>query len=232
MVNLNPRVGLWVTLLSTLHFVLSAAHVITLLSAVRSYPNNNNVASHQKVCHWCAQYICLVGIRICCRCVTGRSPFPSCAHLEATVVQEQHRCFNYYNCIRHCGRHPSFLSVVTRSNEKRKVLTSLAFCLKRRISMFRKLQRLSRGRVALSKGDIPKVRERGLALRPYFIVRGEGWLINLLFHLRCVACTRIRDAGIFACLSGCLRVLTQGRRQGRMGQARYVTSFFVTKLRS
>lgn len=26
--------------------------------------------------------------------------------------------------------------------------------------MFRKLQRLSRGRVALSKGDIPKVRER------------------------------------------------------------------------
>lgn len=36
------------------------------------------------------------------------------------------------------------------------VLTSLAFCLKRRISIFRKLQRLSRGRVALSKGDIPK----------------------------------------------------------------------------
>ena len=35
---------------------------------------------------------------------------------------------------------------------------SLAFCLKRRISMFRKLQRLSRGRVALRKGDIPKVR--------------------------------------------------------------------------
>lgn len=27
--------------------------------------------------------------------------------------------------------------------------------------MFRKLQRLSRGRVALSKGDIPKVREGG-----------------------------------------------------------------------
>ncbi|KAI0001979.1 hypothetical protein BJV77DRAFT_938483 [Russula vinacea] len=36
------------------------------------------------------------------------------------------------------------------------VLMSLAFCLKRRISMFRKLQRLSRGRVALRKGDIPK----------------------------------------------------------------------------
>jgi len=35
-------------------------------------------------------------------------------------------------------------------------LMSLAFCLKRRISMFRKLQRLSRGRVALRRGDIPK----------------------------------------------------------------------------
>ncbi|KAI0307850.1 hypothetical protein B0F90DRAFT_1677822 [Multifurca ochricompacta] len=35
-------------------------------------------------------------------------------------------------------------------------LMSLAFCLKRRISMFRKLQRLSRGRSALWRGDIPK----------------------------------------------------------------------------
>jgi len=33
---------------------------------------------------------------------------------------------------------------------------SLAFCLKRRISVVRKLQRLSRGRVALHKGDVPK----------------------------------------------------------------------------
>ncbi|KAH9982516.1 hypothetical protein BGW80DRAFT_1263695, partial [Lactifluus volemus] len=33
---------------------------------------------------------------------------------------------------------------------------SLVFCLKRRMSMFRKLQRLSRGRVALRRGDIPK----------------------------------------------------------------------------
>jgi hypothetical protein len=71
------------------------------------------------------------------------------------------------------GIPPPFLSVVTCSNEE-KILTSLAFCLKRRISMFRKLQRLSRGRVALSKGDIPKVREGGMALRPYFIVGGEG----------------------------------------------------------
>jgi hypothetical protein len=217
-VNLNPRVGLWVTLLSTVDSslcTLSTAHVITLLSAVRSYPNNN-VASRQKACHWCAQYICLVGIRIWCRCVTGRSPFTSCAHLEATVVQEQHRCFNYYNCVRHCGRQPSFFSVVTRSNEKKKVLTSLAFCLKRRISIFRKLQRLSRGRVALSKGDIPKVREGGPGVAAYFIVRGR-LAISLAVHLLCVACTRIRDAGIFACLSGCFRVLTQGRRQGRMG---------------
>jgi len=36
------------------------------------------------------------------------------------------------------------------------LFVSLAFCLKRRISMFRKLHRLSRGRVALRKGDIPK----------------------------------------------------------------------------
>jgi|SRR6266566_6051925 len=64
-----------------------------------------------------------------------------------------------------------WLHVVTR---RKKVLTSLAFCLKRRISMFRKLQRLSRGRVALSKGDIPKVREGGMALRPYFIVQGKA----------------------------------------------------------
>jgi hypothetical protein len=36
--------------------------------------------------------------------------------------------------------------------------------------MFRKLQRLSRGRVALSKGDIPKVREGdGVAALSYFI---------------------------------------------------------------
>ncbi|KAI9455845.1 hypothetical protein F5148DRAFT_1277188 [Russula earlei] len=35
-------------------------------------------------------------------------------------------------------------------------LTSHTFCLKRRISMRLKLQRLSRGRVALRKGDIPK----------------------------------------------------------------------------
>jgi hypothetical protein len=37
--------------------------------------------------------------------------------------------------------------------------------------MFRKLQRLSRGRVALGKGDIPKVREGGMA---YIIVRVKG----------------------------------------------------------
>jgi len=36
------------------------------------------------------------------------------------------------------------------------LFVSLAFCLKRRISMFRKLHRLSRGRVALRKGDIPR----------------------------------------------------------------------------
>jgi len=36
------------------------------------------------------------------------------------------------------------------------ILTSLAFCLKRRISVLRKLQRLSRGRVALRKGGVPK----------------------------------------------------------------------------
>jgi len=35
-------------------------------------------------------------------------------------------------------------------------LMSLGFCLKRRISMLIKLQRLSRGRVALRKGDIPR----------------------------------------------------------------------------
>jgi hypothetical protein len=45
--------------------------------------------------------------------------------------------------------------------------------------MFRKLQKLSRGRVAFGKGDIPKVREMaGMALRPTFfyfnIVLGEG----------------------------------------------------------
>jgi hypothetical protein len=107
-VNLNPRVGLWVKPLSTPHFVLASAHVITLLSAVRSYPNNY-VSSHEKACHCRAPYICLVRIRICCRRVTGRSPFASCAHLEATVVQEKHRCCNYYNCIQHCGRHPSSL---------------------------------------------------------------------------------------------------------------------------
>ena len=54
-VNLNPRVGLWVTLMSAPH-LLPTAHVITLLSAVRPYPDNN-VASHQKACHWRALYI-------------------------------------------------------------------------------------------------------------------------------------------------------------------------------
>lgn len=42
-------------------------------------------------------------------------------------------------------------------DEKKKFVMSLAFCLKRRISVVRKLQRLSRGRVALHKGDVPKV---------------------------------------------------------------------------
>ena len=179
--NLNPRVGLWVTLQSASHLVLSTSHVVTHLSAVRSC-QNNNVTSHQKACHCRAPYICLVGVRICCRCVPGRSPFTSCAHIKATVIQEQHRCFNYYNCIQYCGRHslPFFfpwLLVVTRM----KVLTSLAFCLKRRISMFKKLQRLSRGRVALSKGDIPKVREGRDGVRDPLIIRGEG---QLTFCLR------------------------------------------------
>jgi hypothetical protein len=85
--------------------------------------------------------------------------------------------------------------------------------------MFRKLQRLSRGRVALSKGDIPKVRKGGrdgVGSLPY---RSGGKGLTLLFTclFACVAYTRIRDAGIFSCLSDCLRVLTQGRRQGRMG---------------
>lgn len=39
-------------------------------------------------------------------------------------------------------------------------LTTLAFCVKRRMSVVRKLHRLSRGRVALRKGDVPKVRGR------------------------------------------------------------------------
>jgi hypothetical protein len=93
---------------------------------------------------------------------------------------------------------------------------SLAFCLKRRISMFRKLQRLSRGRVALRKGDSPRVREE---YGPTYY-SGEGWLTC---YTSCVACARIRDAGVFACLPDLLRVLTQGRREGRMGQAGYVT---------
>lgn len=37
----------------------------------------------------------------------------------------------------------------------------------------------------------------------------------------CAACARIRDAGVYACLSDLLRVLTQGRRTRRVGQARY-----------
>lgn len=45
--------------------------------------------------------------------------------------------------------------------------------------MFRKLQKLSRGRVAFGKGDIPKVREgAGLASQPTFFkipFRGEGY---------------------------------------------------------
>jgi hypothetical protein len=38
--------------------------------------------------------------------------------------------------------------------------------------MFRKLQRLSRGRVAISKGDIPKVREGGM--RCYLLIFWSG----------------------------------------------------------
>jgi len=102
----------------------------------------------------------------------------------------------------------------------------LAFCLKRRISMFRKLQRLSRGRVALSKGDIPKVREASRALRSYSSFGGGLTCCSPA----CVACTRIRDAGVFACLFNRLRVLTQGRRQGRMGQARHVIVSFRCQL--
>jgi len=56
------------------------------------------------------------------------------------------------------------LMVVTKKEKKKtQFMMTLAFCLKRRISMLIKLQRLSRGRIALRKGDIPKVRggERG-----------------------------------------------------------------------
>jgi len=106
-VNLNPQVGLWLHFCPVL-FTLSTStvHVITPLSAVRSYLNNH-VASHQKACHWRALCICLVCIRICCRGVPRRLPITSCTHLEATFIQEQHRCFDYYYCIQHCGRHSS-----------------------------------------------------------------------------------------------------------------------------
>lgn len=45
-----------------------------------------------------------------------------------------------------------------KQKKKKQFLMALALCLKRRISVVRKLQRLSRGRVALRKGDVPKVR--------------------------------------------------------------------------
>jgi hypothetical protein len=79
----------------------------------------------------------------------------------------------------------------------------LAFCLKRRISMFRMLQRLSRGRVALHKGDIPKVLEECC---PRLLFWG-----GLTCYTSCVACARIRDAGVFACLSDLIRVGRMGR---------------------
>jgi hypothetical protein len=62
----------------------------------------------------------------------------------------------------------------------------------------------------------------------------RGGLVNVpgradLFT-SCVACARIHDAGVHACLSDLLRVPTQGRRPGRMGQAGYASSFFIFKL--
>jgi hypothetical protein len=77
--NLNPSVGLLVTLMSS---PPSTAHVIIRPSAVRSCLSIH-VASHRKAFH-----ICLVGVRICCRCVPGRFPSTSCTHLEATVIQD------------------------------------------------------------------------------------------------------------------------------------------------
>ena len=188
-VNLNPLVGLGVTYMTSPRFALSTAHVIIHLSAVRSCLNIHDVAPHQEAFHWRAPYIRLVGVRICCRCVPGRLPFTSCTHLEAKVIQKQHRCFNYYSCIQRCGR---LLPSIRWSHSVTigKVLLSLAFSLKRRISMFRKLQRLSRGRVALRKGDIPKVREDCGA-----------WLMVREGLTCCVACARLCDTGVYACLS-------------------------------
>ena len=93
---------------------------------------------------------------------------------------------------------------------------SLAFCLKRRISMFRKLHRLSRGRVALRKGDIPKVR-RPTQTPPFC----DDWRLIKFWLASHIACARIRDTGILTYLSDFLRILTQRRIQGRVGQAGY-----------
>ena len=68
--------------------------------------------------------------------------------------------------------------------------------------MFRKLQRLSRGRVALRKGDIPKVRSgTKSSLASFFLFITEKLTGTTTFFLIfCAACARIRDAGVFACL--------------------------------
>ena len=94
-----------------------------------------------------------------------------------------------------------------KNQSTKQFLTTLAFCVKRRISVVRKLHRLSRGRVALRKGDAPKV--RGVYLISHH--RREGQLT-----IR-AACARIRDAGVFARLFDILRVLAQRCTPGRLG---------------
>jgi hypothetical protein len=53
---------------------------------------------------------------------------------------------------------------------------------------------------------------------------------GLTRYTSCVACARIRDAGVFAGLSDLLRVLAQGCKEGWMGQARYVPPRLLTTL--
>ena len=103
-------------------------------------------------------------VRVRRRCVPSRFPFASSTHLETKVIQEEYRCFNYRRSIQRRGRNSVFLSsnrhhsVNDGNKQTIQILTTLAFCVKRRISVVRKLHRLSRERGALRKANVPKVR--------------------------------------------------------------------------
>lgn len=76
--------------------------------------------------------------------------------LSETVMEGQYQCLDHRRCLCHCGQFTSNRTWMLGSELWIKVLVSIAVCLKRRIAVFRRLQRISRGHMAIGKGEVPK----------------------------------------------------------------------------